>query len=797
MREPSPYFIERNGRSVREAEILVDSQDSWPLKEYIAVVQKHSSVIAALVLGVLILTALIVFTQNPQFTAHSTIMIERQAPQVLDMKELMPEASENDNDYYYTQYEILKSRTLARQVIRKLGLQRTAPIAAEEESKDLVGVAWKLLQSLIALLDLPRQRHNNDSLEVDGIRARAVDNYLKHLTISPETFTRLVKVSFTTSDRALSARIANAHVAAYVQRGLELHAQSNEQAQHFLEAKLVELRDRVEKSEAALNQYRHDRGMVGFAVDDKDKVILQRMIDMEKALTDASTQRIMLEGEVQTIRIGAYEALPEVVENPLIQRLKEQYSEITAQYAAMANQFTPDYPPLAQIGAERQEARARLKREVEKVVSSIKARYLAARAQERELETEVVEQKRRTMMLQDASLRDGILAREVDTNRELYKSVLERMKQIGVAAQVQASNVSVVDEAEAPEFPSSPRKLMLLTSFGSLAFVVGIGAAFFIDHLDDTLRGSADVERYLHLPSIGLVPDFKDLKGLTIAKGHNLGRVFTMNGWANGAANDEDHAKESRSAHETVMSRNPFSPASEAYRAIRAAILLSRAERPPRTILIASSIMGEGKTVTAVNIAIAFALTGLRVLLIDADLRRSRCHEVLNIDNLAGVSEVLTGLRDWHDVIRRTSVNELSIVTAGAVPPNPSELLGSSKMAEFLRSASSEFDQIIIDSAPVLPVTDSLGLSSIVDGVLIVAGSRAPKHIVRTVCERLHQLGARILGVVLNRIEFEPAGYGSSAYRYGYSFYQRDGLDINVGQGSEHTEKHALSRSAH
>jgi len=175
--------------------------------------------------------------------------------------------------------------------------------------------------------------------------------------------------------------------------------------------------------------------------------------------------------------------------------------------------------------------------------------------------------------------------------------------------------------------------------------------------------------------------------------------------------------------------------------------------------------MGEGKTVTAINVAIAFALTGLRVLVIDADLRRSRCHQVLEIDNLAGVSEILTSLRDWHEVVRRTFMSEVSVITAGAVPPNPSELLGSSKMGEFLHSASNDFDQIIIDSAPLFPVTDSLGLSTIVDGVLVVAGAHAPKHIVRTVCERLHQVGARILGVVLNGIEPEHS-FGQRAYHY-------------------------------
>jgi len=789
--EPSPYFIGRTNGLARGGEISVESSDPGYLEEYTAVVRRHSSLIAALIIGALLITALIVFTLTPQFTASSTIMIERQTPQVLDMKELMPEAPENGNDYYYTQYEILKSRTLARQVIHKLRLQDIAPLAAASESEGFLGAVSGPVRSVLELLEPVPQARDSDSLETNGIKERAVDKYLKHLTISPETFTRLVKVSFTTSDPALSARIANAHVAAYIQRGLELHAQSDEQAQRFLEAKLGELRDRVERSEAALNQYRHDRGMVGFALDDKDTVILQRMMDMEKALTNASTQRILLEGEVHTIRSGDYEALPEVVDNALIQRLKEQYSEVTAQYAAMANQFTPEYPPLAQIGAEREEASERLRREIDKVVSSIKARYLAARAQEGELEAEVAEQKKRTMMLQDASLQDGILAREVDTNRELYKSVLERMKQMGVASQVQASNVSVVDEAETPEFPSSPRKLLLLTFAGSLALVVGAGAAFFIEYQDDTLRGSTDVEHYLRLPSLGLVPDFSDAKGLTAASAYSPRGVLPMNGCAHTAANGQGGAKENGFAHEVVMSRNPFSASSEAYRGIREAILLSRAERPPKTILIASSVMGEGKTVTAINIAIAFALNGLRVLVVDADLRRSRCHEAFDIDNLAGVSEVLTGLRDWHDVIRRTSVSEVSIVTAGAVPPNPSELLGSSKMREFLRSASSEFDQIIIDSAPLIPVTDSLTLSTIVDGVLLVAGARAPKHVVRSVCQQLHQVDARILGVVLNGVRADRAGYGHGAYRHGYSSYQHDGQDIDDNQGHERTELHA------
>jgi succinoglycan biosynthesis transport protein ExoP len=765
VREPSPYFIDRTVPLPPGGAIPLLSEDPRPIGEYIAIARRHFSLISSIVTGVLLLTALVVFTMTPQYTAQSTIMIERQVPQVLDMKDLMPETSENEHDYYYTQYELLKSRTLASQVIRDLSLQDTRPIA--DDADGLFRAAWEYLHSLLAFG--PSLAYRTDSLEINGVKPRVIDNYLKHLTITPETFTRLVKVSFTTPDPSLSAQIANAHVAAYIRRGMEMHAESSEEAQRFLEGKLIELRERVEKSEAALNAYRHERGIVGFAIDDKDRIVLQRTEDLNKALTEASTARIGLEAEVETIKHGSFESVPDVVSSPLIQHLKEDYSSIEAQYSAMADQFTPDYPPLAQIRAKRVRVEDRLREEVEKIAASIRAQYRAATRREEKLQHELAKEKARIMALQNVSLKDGILAREVDTNRELYKSVLERMKQMGVAAQVRASNVSIVDQAETPEYSSSPRKLMALGLFGSLALIIGIAAAFFIDYLDDTLRTSDDVDRYLNLPSLGMVPDFNKTNG-RLAYGRQISRMLGPNGHSGAQL---EGTQISIPSTEIFVSRNPFSVTSEAYRAIRAAIMLSRAESPPKTILIVSATGREGKTVTAVNTAVAFGQLGGRVLLIDADLRRSRCHKVLGIDNHIGLSEVLTGLRNCEDLLRPTANEGVFCLTAGSTPPNPCELLGSKKMAELLRNAGDDFDHIIIDSAPLGPVTDSLVLSTVVEGVVVVVGSTTPKQVVRGICDSLHRVGANILGVVLNRVNVAHSGYGYGSYTYN-GHYQPD-----------------------
>ena len=401
--------------------------------------------------------------------------------------------------------------------------------------------------------------------------------------------------------------------------------------------------------------------------------------------------------------------------------------------------------------AQLREVRQQEQGEIAKVVESIQAKYRSALERETELRSGFEQEKAHVMSLKDASLQDVILAREVDTNRTLYQSVLERIKILGLASESQVTNISVVDPAEMPIAPSSPKKKLTLVCSGFLALLIGIGIAYVREASDSGLKTADEAQSYLQLPTLATVLHISNptVQG-TPAKG------LMLRGFNGTQGHDKVHA---------LPFQGMFATAAEAYRAVRTGILLSRSERPPQTILFTSGAASEGKSLTAINSAIVFAQMLDRVLLIDADLRRPLCHDILGCDPHPGLTETLTGLVELKDAIQPTSVKGLFLLSAGLTPPNPSELLGSKKMREVLKTLASSFEYILIDSAPILPVSDPVLLSTLVDGVIVVANVKTPRTLVREGCARLTSVGAKLFGVVLNDVDPEQRSY-APYYRY-------------------------------
>ncbi len=771
MPELSPYFIERlrvqDGVAMSRGPATMAADDQPALREYWQIIRRHLTLIITIVACTLLVSGVAVFVITPAYTASAVILIEPQAPQVLDIKQLMVEPpSGHEYDFYKTQFALLQSRSLAAQVIHDLGLQADPLFGGANQPQGLLAALGSQFRVWISG---PRSAATSpgaaDATESLGIGSRAVNAYLRHLSIQPEFGTRLVRISFTTPNPKLSAVVANAHAAAYVRQGMDLRARATEAAQRFLEGKLVELSERVEKSEAALNSYRHDKGIVEFTTNGKNEILLRRLEDLNSALTRAETTRISLESQADLIGKGDYYSMPAVVGSPMVQALKPQLAALEAQYASMSSRYTPAYEPLAALKAKLDDTREQIKQTVTQIVTSVKLRYQAAAARENELGQEIDHEKARALALNDASLKDAILAREVDTNRQLYESVLKRMKEMGVAAAVRASNVSLVDQAAPPAFPSSPRKTLLILLSTLLGLGGALGLAFVLEYLDDTLKTPEEVERLLRLPSLAFVPDMRGVQNGNHRAHLELAAVppkLPAKLQANGTA--------AKSERDGMRQRTALASAREAYRTIRSQILLSRAGGPPRTVLITSAVAEEGKSITAVNTAITFAQKGRRVVLIDADLRRARCHELLRCDSRQGLSEVLTGEAALDDAVIETGVSNLFLLSAGAVPPDPPELLGSTRMDEVLAELGSRFQHIIIDSAPVMPISDSIVLSRHVDGVVVVVGRTTPKQLVRRACMRIGDAGAKLLGVVLNQVSAHHASYNP----YGSYYYYHD-----------------------
>jgi polysaccharide biosynthesis transport protein len=756
------------------------------LRQYWRIIHKHLRLIGACLLGAALLTVLLVLTQTPMYTATSLVMIEPRAPQVFRMKEMVSEPlAANEYDFYKTQYDIVRSRSLAAQVIRALDLEDVPYFNGKDAHKGLIaGIFEQSGEWLRGLFVHPAPGGSaDDQSDGLGVDPALIDAYLGGLSVEPRIGTHLVTVGFSTPDRMLSARIANAHVKAYIRRGIDLHSQASGDAEDFLQKKLLELKERVEKSEAALNAYRRDRGIVTFSLHDTSGVIMHRLDDLNTALTKSETTRIALAAQHQLIHRGDYDSLPEVINSQLIQRLKEEISTLGGQYAAMRNRFNPGYHPLDDLRARLKDNRARLHSEIRSVVQSVELDYQAALSKEKQLEKQIDDVKSRAMALHDASLQDAVLAREVDTNRQLYASVLERVKEIGVSADEPTSNVSIVDQAEIPRHRSSPKVMQSLGMGSFLGLCIGIGLAFLLEHMDDRLKDAEEAERYLKVPSLAVVPPFARLNG-----GYGYGaRAKRVEALEQNKLTDDHQSKE------IVVTSNRLSAAGEIYRAIRTSLLFSRAGSPPKTILITSATGDEGKTVTAINSAMAFSQTGAQILLIDTDLRKSRCHKVLGFENYLGLTQVLVGQRPFEEVVHQTEYPGLSFLSAGPSSPNPSELLASDEMRELLHYLGTRYDYVVLDSAPVIPVTDSVALSTMVDGVLLVVGRQTAKQLVQTTCTRLNHVGSKILGLVLNGVGSHGHG-GYQYYNHYYSYGREEDTTLSKASG---TIPNTLRAAAH
>jgi capsular exopolysaccharide synthesis family protein len=739
-------------------------------KEYWSIIRRHRLMILSLVFAAVVITLVWRFTRTPQYQASLTILIQPQTPQVLSEAQNFNEDQSNysgDYDYYRTQFDLLKSESLAARVIQDYRLETNPLFNPTKQRTGLFASALAYVNNELANF-AGAQNGTFSAAGLDGaygVDPAALKAYLARLTVEPVRGTRLVLVRFTTPDRELSARIANAHVQTYIRQGLELHAQTGKDVEEFLQLKLVELRDKVEKSEAALNAYRRSRGIVTLEAGEQkagvgDNPLIQRLTQLNSQLTLAASKRITLGTQHRMIARGGYDSLPEIISNPVIQNLKEQVAQLSLQYAAMSHRFHPGYHPLDDLRARLMASRRALNSESRNVAQSVDADYRAAVANEAKIAEEIDRVKTQTLALNDASLQEAVLERQVNASRQLYRNVLERMNQISVAAEVPASNISVVDPAQLPLGPAGPHLLWLLAFSVACSSFVGIALAFLLESLNDSLKSGDELSRYLGLPSLGVIPDFVKLKD----QGSQYSYLPSRRRRAEAAVSVAENGGKK---WELLLSQSSFSTAAEVYRAIRAAIMFSRAGGAPKSILITSSTPGEGKTITAVNIANTFAKTGRRTILVDTDFRRARCHMIMETDLEPGLSEILVRQSQLEDAVLATEVPDLSFLAAGVLPPNPSELLASSEMRALIQRLVETYDYVVLDSAPIIPVSDSVALATIVEAVLVVVDGGTSRRLVRETCLRLAHVGARILGVILNRVDV----VSNPNFFYGHTYY--------------------------
>ena len=764
-----PASLVRTGGSTP----VMEMQEAPSLLDYWRVVKAHKWKILACCLTAITGALIYVLSVTPIYTAWATLLIEPQGQRVVKFNEMLSEPIQpGENEYYESQFEMLKSRSLAADVIKSQGLEKHNVFTGDDQEQNfaqrvkvIVSGWWSAAIGMIVGSRVGLASNVPNSY---GVASEHIDTYQGMLEVKPVKRSRLVMVGFNAPDPVLAAQLTNAHAQAYVQQGMKLRSQANQNAQNFLESKLAELRHRVEKSEDALNVFRRGKGII--SLNDKENIVVERLADLNRRLTEAEVDRIGLESQAQLIARRDYDSLPAVINNPLIQTLKGQLVNLEGQYANLAAQFKSGYPPVAQLKAQIDETRQRLDRQIKGVVEGINSAYFAARAKERTLSSEMKKQKTMALELKDAGVHYAILEREADTNRKLYDAVLERMREIGVTAEIPNSNRSILDIAEVPRWPTSPRKKIALLFAGLMGLIGGLGLALVFEHLDNTLKTPDEVERYLGLPNLVVVPDYFRLFKVQRVSSGTSGRITDDNGelYLPG--------KKTKAVNLPFTGALPPNVVPQAYRKLRTAVLLSRPDSPPKTILFTSGTNDEGKTVTTANSAIMFAQMGYQVLVIDADLYRPSCHRALRTRNALGLTDFLAGQAPLESVITPTQIPKLHLLSRGSAAPNPTELVGSQKMHETLAVLKERFDFLLIDSPPVTPVSDAVLLSRIVDGVIfVVRGQKTRKHLVKAAVTQLRNSQAKILGVVLNGVDIGREEYrGLYHPSYGPAVYYGD-----------------------
>ncbi|HXH09743.1 MAG TPA: polysaccharide biosynthesis tyrosine autokinase [Alphaproteobacteria bacterium] len=769
---------------------LIDQEgEPVTLHDYWIILRKYQWTIALFCLPIALITALSVGQEVRTYTATATLYLENQTPNIMGMIGVSSAVSGGGNglDYYATQRYLLTSRSLAAQVIQDLGVDSGPDFKTYTEAPpswvqsylspgavmgQIRGVVASLLAWFKGLSGLTEEGQGTAQSAAAprsdfefGVPPGLIDSYLSGLTVNRISETQLISVSFTSLNPAFSQQVANAHVTAFIRTSLLTRFELTTEARQYLNAKVEELKVKLENSEEELNRFRKAHAIV--PLERGESLVVDRLRGLNADLTQARSRRIELESLYRVVQRRDTLFLSQIIENPIVRQIKDQISALELEKASLATTFKPTYAGVTAIQEQIDQARHRLNQEVQRVVRSITSDYTAAQAREQALMNEMEQARQVALELQEKAIEAALLEREVDSDRTLYESVLKRSKETDLTGAVPISNIRVVDRADLPRFPDRTRGKRTLLLGALVGLLGGVGLAFLRNYLDNTLKTPEDIGCFLRLPTLGLVANVGQLKKHAQTLDHAKRSFLPRRAQA-------DPCVEARGL---VFHHHPLSLVSESYQAICTALLFSQPERPPRTILITSSQPKEGKTATAINIATTLARNGAPVLLIDADLRNGNCHRPLGTQNGRGLSNVLTGNREATDLIQTTPITNLWLLSRGDFPPNPAELLGSAKMGQLLESLTTRYAFIVIDSAPLLPITDTVLLATKVEGVVLVTKAMTvARHVVQQACERLAYVRAKILGVVLNQINLQSPEYKDyrTSHQSYYTAYMTD-----------------------
>ncbi|MFC1849121.1 GumC family protein [candidate division CSSED10-310 bacterium] len=693
---------------------MSEEQDfQFEIREYLRVILKRKLLILAVIMLVMIITLIRSFTQQNLYTSKAEIQIESNHLQIVN------DITQGTNrNFYNTQYRLLLSKAILKDVLKKMG-----------------------------------SRHQ-----------LTLGNLYQYCRISPVSETQLVNIIYTAPNAQLASQLANIHAQVFIDSHLRKRYEATTIASRFIAEQVQAVQHDIQEDEKKLLEYLRSQEII--RVPKQESMTLAKLQRFDSSLTEAEADRIKKETHYQRLLDNLPETLPEVQANPSVQKLKTEYAELEKKYQSLSQRFQPDWPELKRLKTELDNTKLLQEKEIKKVASAvIKSAQLAyENALERELELRKLlsDQKQKTQNFEVVINQYNALKMRIDNKKKLVSDLMIKESEAEVSARMKeerTSNIWIVEKAEPSFTPSFPNHRKNLSMGLLIGVILGLGVAFLLEYLDSTVKSAEVVERYLKLPFLGFIPSFPDEDGISDPARLLSGKM---------TPNKKDGEPQEISL-DLITLHHPKLPISEAYKNIRTSILLSSDNFSPRKILVTSSQPKEGKTTTAINLAVTLTQLDKKVVIIDADMRNPRIHKAFSLINSYGLSNFLTNNLDPKLLIKKCKVNNLGIITSGPRPSNPSELLSSAKMLQLIEKLSVTFDHVIIDSPPLLAVADALIIGKQVEStILIINADITSRETVAKARDRLFSVNVKIQGVVLNNVDTSKNSY----YYYYYYPYK-------------------------
>jgi capsular exopolysaccharide synthesis family protein len=752
----------------------VSANDPAALKDYLFIVLKRKWMILSLMLVITSLVAIQSFRAPSIYEGKTTIRIQQKAPSILQTDKLIING-QNDPNFWGTQLKLLQNPALARQVVLNLDLQHNPAFFG---SQSQIG----FFDSLRRLFSGPKKTETRAAPAglsvVTETQASVVqltpeelaklevyeDAIIDGEVIEPIPNTNLVQIIFHHSDPNLAQKIANGLADVFKNYNLALATEGSNNAADLLANEIAKLQTQINQDQERQWNFAKNHNLP-LTTEAAGNLEAQRLATLSGQLLTAENETKQLKAQLEAARKEKDPfSIPDVNASARVEKLRDRISALKEQREALLVTYTPEWPAVKKLDMQLKGLEAELQRAPEEIVTSIQRKYEAAASRESLLRRSYEEQKATTTQQTRDQIDLLAITHTLETNKQYYNTLVQKQHELEISNGNGGNEVSIATPSRLPSAPVGPPRLRNIIVAFLLSLAGGVGLAFLLDFLDDTVKSVEDVDRYIHLPALALIPSGRERSRLP-----GIAGAPPTPGPANTTA--------------LAMITDARSPITESYRHLRTSLLLSSAGKPPKTILITSSQPAEGKTTTGINTAFMLAQTGAEVLMIDCDLRRPRLHAQFELPNAKGLTTWLSGEKNLDSLIQTCEKEpNLKVLTSGPVPPNPAELLGSEEMRKLLNILSEQYAHIIIDSPPVISFTDASILSTMVDGViLVVHGGRSSRAVVRRAKQQLLDVGAHVFGVVLNNVKVETHDYYYS--RYYSHYYQSDGEEADQGAG--------------